>query len=91
MGTAWGYDLCRKGLWNRKYNHQTICRFLRGEGSPEYGGAGERDNGSGSLMSILPVGLFHSFRRSDEPEAQKLKTIYQASKQRCGDDGNGLV
>lgn len=56
-----------------------ICRFLRGERPPECGGAGERDNGNGSLMRILPVVLFNFFCKPNAPEEEKLQAIYQIS------------
>lgn len=57
-----------------------ICRFLCDEDSPVYGGVREKDNGNGSLMRMLPVVLFNYFCRPHEPDAQKLETVYQASR-----------
>lgn len=56
-----------------------ICRFLDDEDFPVYGGTGEKDNGNGSLMRMLPVVLFNYFCKPDETDVQKLERVYRAS------------
>lgn len=56
-----------------------LCRFRRGGSSAGYGGSGERDNGNGSLMRILPVVLFNFFSKTAGSDEKKLETVYQAS------------
>lgn len=57
-----------------------LCRFRRGEPAAAWGGAGEKDNGNGSLMRILPVVLFNFFSKAAGSDEEKLEAVYRASR-----------
>jgi ADP-ribosyl-[dinitrogen reductase] hydrolase len=46
--------------------HSSIRRMMKGIPPTEAGGRGENDNGNGSLMRILPVGIFFAGKPIDE-------------------------
>lgn len=68
-----------------------ICNFEEGEDIYHCGLTGERSNGNGSLMRILPACLYFAIKKVDDAEAvQKIETIsalthaHKRSKIGCG-------
>lgn len=56
---------------------QAIADYLHGK---PYGGAGERDNGNGSLMRILPVPLYQHFcPRKDAGPEERIREVHAVS------------
>ena len=55
--------------------HSSIRRMMVGISPEEAGGRGERDNGNGSLMRILPVGIFFA----NHPVEELLSAVHRAS------------
>ncbi len=55
---------------------QALTRFTHGTPALECGGAGEYDNGNGSLMRILPMALY--LNRTLGPDFPRMPEAYQA-------------
>ena len=54
---------------------QALARFAHGTPPLECGGIGERDNGNGSLMRILPMALY--LHRTMGPDFSRMTEAYQ--------------
>ena len=53
----------------------SIRRLMKGVPPEEAGGRGEHDNGNGSLMRIIPVGIFFA----NQPVEELLNAVHRAS------------
>ena len=65
-----------KAIGVGRATQEALYRFLKGTPPRECGGKGERDNGNGSLMRMLPVILWYL---SEEPDSL-LEKVHEASR-----------